>query len=254
MLEKKVEISWLDVNFKEFWTWEKHFLILHWWWWSSDSWIRISEMLSWNYKVFVPDLPWFWKTLLNRAYQVDDYSDFVADFIQKIWIKNYVLLWHSNWWRISINSLIKQKIEPKILILNNSAGIKIPLNKKQKLFWLIAKTLKPLKKFKLFSKWRELFYKSIWWHDYLKAEKPFIKETFLNMIDSDFSENLDKIQTKTLLIWWENDTYTPLYTGKEMNSKIPNSSLKILSWEKHWIHLSSPKTLYETILNYLNNK
>jgi pimeloyl-ACP methyl ester carboxylesterase len=114
----------------------------------------------------------------------------------------------------------------------------------------VIKNLKFLKKIFIFKKIRILFYKIIWWHDYLNAEKsPFLKQTYLNMISSDLSEKIKKIQKDTLIIWWELDTYTPLSDWTFMRNNIKNSKMSVLDWETHWIHLKNPDRLVETFLN-----
>ena len=57
-----------------------------------------------------------------------------------------------------------------------------------------------------------------------------------------------KIQTHTLLIWWEKDTYTPLNDWMKMKKLIKNSKFIMLENKKHWIHLKSPKILADTFL------
>jgi pimeloyl-ACP methyl ester carboxylesterase len=106
-----------------------------------------------------------------------------------------------------------------------------------------------LAQFKAFKWLRKYFYRAIWSQDYINAENtPYLKETYLNMINSDLREEIKDIKIQTLLIWWEKDTYTPLSDWKFMNKNILNSKLVILSDEKHWIHLKSPKKLIETFL------
>jgi pimeloyl-ACP methyl ester carboxylesterase len=229
-------------------------LILHWWWWSSDSWIKVWELLAKNwYAIIVPDLPWFWKTKLEKVLNLDDYSDIVLWFVRNLWIKNFILWWHSNWWAIAIKITNHKYIISHIstLVLNNSAWIRNDKKRsfKRKVFSITTKPVKFLSKFKIFKWLRNLFYRAIWSHDYLQAEKiPFLKETYLNMISTDLREEIKNLQVKTLLFWWEKDTYTPLNDWKWMNKNISNSKLIILQNEKHWIHLNSPEKLVETFL------
>ena len=101
-----------------------------------------------------------------------------------------------------------------------------------------------------FWKLREILYRLTWWQDYLKAEKiPFLKETYLNMIKSDLSGEIENIEKDTLLIRWRNDTYTPVSDWLLFRKKIKKSKLIILENEKHWIHLTSPIKLLNTFLN-----
>jgi pimeloyl-ACP methyl ester carboxylesterase len=171
-----------------------------------------------------------------------------------------LILWgHSNGGAIAIKIQDKrQKIKEiwwnfkiKLLILNNSAWIRNDKRRslKRKIFFIIVKPLKFLAQFKVFKWLRKLFYKAIWSHDYINTEdKPFLKETYLNMISSDLSNEIKGINIPTLLIWWENDTYTPLSDWKFMNKNISNSKLVIMKGKKHWIHLKNPEELVSVFL------
>ena len=252
MSEKTINVNNLKVNYKTFWEkWKEVFLILHGWWGSSDSWVEVAKLLSKKFFVIVPDLPWFWKTPLDKVYTISDYSNFVKDFLKKLNIDDIILLWHSNGWAISICLVWKIKI--KKLILNNSAWIrkKTKTSLKRKIFWFFVKPLKFLRNLPWWEKLRIIFYKLIWGHDYLDAEKnPFKRQTFLNMINTDLQEQIQNISISTLLIRWRYDTYTPLEDGKKMNKLIKNSELKIID-STHWIHIKKPKELVEVILNLI---
>jgi len=120
---------------------------------------------------------------------------------------------------------------------------------KRKILNFVIKYFSFLKKIFIFKKIRILFYKIIWGQDYLNAEKnPFLKKTYLNMIKSDLQEEIPKIKVNTLLIWWENDTYTPLSDWYFMRKNIKNSKMIVLENEKHWIHIHNPELLVKTFL------
>lgn len=254
MQEKTIKIWNLDVNYKIFGD-EKNqvFLILHWWWGSSDSWIKVAELLSKDFFVVIPDLPGFGKTALDKVYTLEEYANFVNNFLEKLKIKEVILLWHSNWWAIAISLVWKIKI--KKLILNNSAWIrkKIKTSLKRKILWFFVKPLKFIRHIPWWEKFRELFYKFIGSRDYLEAEKnPYKKQTYLNMINTDLQDKIKTIKEDTLLIRWKYDTYTPLEDGKKMNDLIENSKLEIID-STHWIHLKQPEKLVEIIKEYFKN-
>jgi len=270
MKEQILELWKLKINYKEFETKDNlstegfsplvdsseennsfaDVLILHWWGGKSDSWVEVAEKISdkW-FKVIVPDLPWFWKTEITKVYTLSDYAQLVEEFCKKLDLKNIILWGHSNGWAISITLENRWKISIDRLVLNNSAGIRNDekRTKKRKMLNFVIKNLKFLKKLFIFKKIRIIFYKIIWWHDYLNAEKsPFLKQTYLNMISSDLQEKIKKIKKDTLIIWWELDTYTPLSDWHFMRNNISNSKMVVLDNETHWIHLKNPERLVET--------
>ncbi|MDD4530412.1 MAG: alpha/beta fold hydrolase, partial [Candidatus Gracilibacteria bacterium] len=77
------------------------FLILHGWGGSSKSWQEIGKKIgSLGYNVFIPDLPGFGDTEIDKVYTIDDYAGFVEKFVKKVGIDNLILLGHSNGGRI----------------------------------------------------------------------------------------------------------------------------------------------------------
>lgn len=250
MKEIFLKINGINSCVKTFWEKNKNpVLILHWRWGSSDSWINFSKIFEkkWN-RIFIPDLPGHWKTWLNKIYTIDDYWDFVLDLIKKLNLKDFTLLGHSNWWRISLNLLIKNRIKPKRIFLIWCAWIRPKLNFKQKILQFLAKKLKFLKKIPWILFLRNIFYRLVWGQDYIKTDKnKFLKQTFLNVLEIDLTEKLHLITQKIELIWWSKDSYTPLYFWKKMSKLIKKSNLTILEWEKHWIHLQNPEILAKTI-------
>ncbi len=255
MQEQFLKVWDLDVNYKHF---QKEnnketILILHWWWGKSNSWLHVWELLSekW-FNIIIPDLPWFWKTEITKVYTLEDYAECIEEFCKKLNLGEIILWWHSNWWAISITLENKKALKIEKLILNNSAGIRHDAKRtvKRKILNALAKKLKFLKKIKILQKLRNLFYRAIWSQDYLEAEKnPFLKQTYLNMISVDLQEKIKKIETVTLLIWGEKDTYTPLKDANIMKNTIKKSKLIVLENETHGIHLKNPKRLVDTFVN-----
>ena len=202
MQESIIKLWNLKLNYKSFEDSKSknNIVILHWWWWSSDSWTNIWRRLSeiW-YKVYIPDLPWFWKTKLDKIFTVESYAKLIEGFIEKIKIKsNLTIIGHSNWWRISMIIESNNKIKLNKLILIWSGWIRRKLNWKKKLFSLFAKSLKPLKNVKGIWKARDLFYRMIWWQDYLKCKNEKIKQTFLNVLECDLQNIMTDIKTKVI--------------------------------------------------------
>ena len=253
-MEKILKFKNLEVYYKYFqgsknlW----NFLILHGWGGSSDSRMKVAEKLAdFGYNVYVPDLPGFGKTKMDKIYTVDEYAKLVENFVIKLNIWPIFLLWHSNGGRISIRITKGKMVQIKKLFLVWSAGIKHKKTIKQRIFEKIAKIFKIFQKFPWYNFFRKIIYKLIWGHDYLSVKDDFTKQTFLNMIDSDQKDEISQIDLPTTLIWWDKDTYTPLQDWKLMHSLIKNSSLIVLKDYKHGIHLQNPSLLFEKITQNL---
>ncbi len=255
MEEKNIKIWDFDINYKEFLVENpiETIVILHGWQWSSDSWLEVAKLLKQNnYNIIIPDIPCASKkTNCKKIFDLQDYANLIEKFLKELNLKKIILWGHSNGWAISIKMANKKNIDILRLVLNNSAWIRKDKKRsfKRKILNNLIKPLRILKKIKFLKKPRELFYRVIWSHDYLQAEKnPKLKQTYLNMISSDLKEEIKKIENDTLLIWWEKDNYTPLSDAYFMRKTIKQSKLIILNWETHWIHLKNPKKLVETFL------
>ena len=253
---KKIKVKKSEIYYNQFtvskskWT----FLILHWWWGLAEPWTNVAKWLQGNgYNVIVPDLPGFWKTKLDKVYDIYSYADMVKDFCIALKLKEVYLIWHSNWWRIAIVLSAKNMIKIKKLFLVASAWIPRKPWIKQKIAWSLAKISKWMLKFlhieksKMILKIRNLFYRAIWWHDYLNAEDTKMKKTFLNVFNTDFRKEIKCIKDDTILLWWTKDTYTPLANWEEMSRLIKNSRLIVFKWERHWLHRTMPEKLAEDI-------
>ncbi len=266
MQENKIKINKMELSYEIFESKNDDsdtILILHGWQGASSSWTEAWDLLNqaW-YNVIIPDIPCASKnTKCNEIFNLDDYAKLIEEFVENLKSKyeninfDKLILWgHSNWGAIWIKVANRKKFKILRLILNNSAWIRN--DKKRSLKRKILNTfIKIYKKLPLLQRrglgWglRELFYRAIWWQDYLKAESnPNLKQTYLNMISSDLKEDIKKIDKHTLLIWWEHDTYTPVSDAHFMRENIKKSKLIILDNETHWIHIKNPKRLVETFL------
>ncbi len=227
-------------------------VILHWRGWSKHSWKGVAELLSkQGYAIYVPDLPWFGETTMSEIYDTQKYADFVSLFVDTLGLWSYYLIWHSNWWRISIK-LATEDVRIKQLILINSAWIAHPPGLKRRLGALVSGV------FKLFS-WvpgyklvRSFIYRALGWHDYLKAENPLLKKTFLNVVHHDVRDLMKSVSVSTLIVRWSKDTYTPLPDGEIIYSLIANSTFVVCEGERHGIHLHNPELLTKHIVDFLS--
>ncbi len=251
------QITDLWLFYQEFLSeWEKkwNIVIIHWWWGSSVSREEVWKDLSkkW-YNVYVPDLPWFWRTWLEKIFSIEDYWDVVDEFVKYKKLDDFILLWHSNWWRISIYLVANSILKPKKLILNNSAWLNYKQSILKKTIKFFSKILKKFAFLPWYSFIRKILYKLVWGHDYLNTDNDLNKKiTFENMLNCWLEWIMKNINIPTYLIWWWKDTYTPLKQWRKMNTLIKNSKLIILKNETHWIHLKNPKKLSKNILEILS--
>lgn len=231
----------------------KVLLFLHGWKDDRHSLDAVSRELKSKFRIISLDLPGFGETELPpSAWEVGDYSNFVADFIKKLDLDVYALIGHSFGGRICIKGLSDAKLSAEKLVLIGSAGLSKKRSPKTVLLKILAKIggaltfIPPLIFFRKQIKNR--IYKLIG-SDYLSAGP--LKETFKKVISEDLTSNAELIKIPTLLIWGENDNSTPLEDGKRFNKLIKNSKLEVIQNAGHFVHIEKPDKVQKIIKDFL---
>lgn len=222
--------------------------ILHGWGSSKEKWQRTKELIEKEgIKVILPEIPGL-DTQISKAWDLSDYLNWFEDISRKD--SPFFLLGHSFGGRVAIKFAAKNPERPKGLILVSAAGIK-----RKPSFWVhLAKIFRKFSFLPGFSFLRKLFYKFILRKtDYIKTSG-YLKETFKKIVDEDLRGYLDKIDTKTLIIWGKRDKITPLDDAYLMKEKIKNSKLEILDNIGHAPYLENPEILSKKIINFIKNK
>jgi pimeloyl-ACP methyl ester carboxylesterase len=258
--EKEILIDNLKINYKIAGQ-GPAILILHGWGGSSDSWLKVQEILAKaGFKVICPDFPGFGKskTPLER-WGVGDYANFVNNFIKKTCgepAEPFFLLGHSFGGRVAIKFSVLWPEKIKSLILCDSSGIKQKLGFREKLIFQISKlgnaifTPTPLRRFK--DKAKNLFYIFLRHRDYAKADG-MMREILKKVIAEDLLDDLPQIKMRTLIIWGESDKLVPVKYAHIFKEKIKNSELKILPKIGHSPHLEIPEKLAKIIIQFLRS-
>ena len=213
----------------------KPLLILHGWGSSSEKWQKIGELLAQKgVKVIIPDLPGFGKSEEpQKAWNLDQYCDFVEEFVKILNLDKFYLLSHSFGGSLAVKFSLQYPEKVAKLFLVSAACIR-KKSLKNKLFKFISRffKIKPL-----FL--RKFFYRK---SDYLSV-KGVMKETYLKVIEEDLSDVLEKVKVPTMIIWGAKDKITPIKQAKLIKTKIRNSELKIIPNIGHSLHLEAPEKL-----------
>ncbi|PIR02055.1 MAG: hypothetical protein COV62_02400 [Candidatus Nealsonbacteria bacterium CG11_big_fil_rev_8_21_14_0_20_35_11] len=260
MNEVSILIDGLRVNYKIAGS-GPAILVLHGWGGSSDSWVKVQEILSQNnYKVICPDLPGFGKSQNPpEAWGIDDYINLILNFTKKVSLDRFFLIGHSFGGGLAgkFTALFPEKI--KTLILCDAAVIrKKRYSLRQKLAHFLQKYGNiffsvPLFEKKIYPWARKIVYKIAGTSDYYLA-KGTMKETFKKISEEDLTKFLSRIKAPTLIIWGKKDKTLPSEDGFSMKKIIPNSETKIIDGADHSPHRRTPEELSKIILNFLKSK
>jgi pimeloyl-ACP methyl ester carboxylesterase len=180
------------------------------------------------------DMPGFGKSANPIILTTDDYAHILQIFFDDIGIKPLMIAGHS------FGGKVATLLNPQCLILLSSAGILVPkpFNVRAKI--AIFKILKPLG----VGKMRRFFASKD-----VTGMSHEMYETFKNVVNEDFSKQFEAFKNDALLFWGKNDTATPLWTARTINSIIKRSKLYPLDGD-HYFFLKHPKFISDTITEY----
>ncbi len=253
------------LSYKQFGTGDSEVSVvfLHGWRSNKEVWARIASVLisaSVNQQIscYTVDLPGFGGSPAPKtSWTVGDYAELVKGFLEKLELKNVVLVGHSFGGRVAIkttrtyaegNAELRGRLTKLVLV--DAAGFAVSGSKKS-VYGFVAKIARPVFKPKFMQGLRKSIYKTIGAEDYLAT--PELRETFINVTQEDLTEDLKQIKIPTLLVWGENDKDTPVEFGEKMHSLIQNSKFKILQNSGHFSFLDQPEEFVKTLKEFLSS-
>lgn len=235
-------------------------LLLHGWGSNITLFNNIIDNLSKTYTVYALDMPGFGESSEPLcSWNVDNYVDFVIDFIKNMKIDELSVLGHSFGGRIIIKMSTRDSLPFKIskIILVDSAGILPKKNKTQiiktRVYRLFKKILSNGIVKKVCPSALERLKKKFGSEDYKNATKT-MRETLVKVVNEDLEPLLSKIKQPTLLIWGENDTATPIEDAKIMEKLIPDSGLVVVKGAGHYSFLEQPYLVNKVLDSFLTSE
>jgi pimeloyl-ACP methyl ester carboxylesterase len=239
------EVKDLKINYKSFGesTNEAYPLILlHGWSNSLEVVLPLAENLGKYFKVYALDLPGHGKSEIpQEIWDMKGFACVVKKFLDDNQIPKANFVGHSFGGKtiIKFNYLFPNYINLNVLI--GSSGFRPKPKFKKKMYFLFLKYLRNLIRFKNTSLGKKLY--ENWYipkfasRDYLNAGS--MTRTFVKTLNEELYEELESINSRTLLIWGEKDDESPPQIGEKMNKLIKNSKLIILEGKDHFPFLGS---------------
>ena len=227
-------------------------VMLHGWGANIELFKNAAEPISAKYLVAAPDMPGFGETPEPPfPWQVDDYTDFVIEFIKNLGLKKVILLGHSFGGRVIIKLVTRKDLPFTVtrIILVDSAGIRPVKTAEQEKKEKLMKLGKKLLSFSpsLLEKMQSFVGSA----DY-KAASPLMKKVLVNVVNEDLTELLPEIKQETLLIWGTLDTATPIADAEKMESLIPDAGLARIEGAGHFSFLENPVVFDAIMESYLD--
>jgi pimeloyl-ACP methyl ester carboxylesterase len=229
----------------------KPLIILHGWGSNGNVMMPLAHQLADVRCCYVLDLPGFGETdAPPTAWDLDDYTDLIEDFIQANFDEPVDLLVHSFGGRITLKLCARASAEELIdkVLITGGAGMK---PKHSFSYYLKKYTAKMLKapfmllrgagREKALARLRQTkIWKSLGSGDYAKLSG-VMRETFVKTVTEHLEPCLEHITHEVLLLWGTDDEATPLYQGKRMEKGIENAALVEIENAGHYVFLDRPK-------------
>ncbi len=235
----KTKIQEIDVNYIQYGE-GNDILLLHGWGQNIEMMKPLGDNLCNRFRITILDFPGFGKSSEPTSpWNIDKYSDFLADFVKKVGVKKPIVMGHSFGGRVAIRYSARNPIEK--LVLFGSPCIRV-----QEQLPLSVKVLKKLKTLPGLNQLGEYMKNFIGSRDY-KAASPVMRQTLVEVVNEDLSKYAREIEEPTLLIWGEYDEEAPLNDAKELEKIMIDAALIILPGT-HYAYLENlPKVI--AILN-----
>lgn len=232
-------------------------LLLHGWGSSLDVYRGIMDLMQDSYRLTALDFPGCGKSgTLPNVWTNDDYADFVMEFIEKTGIENPILIGHSHGGRVTIKLAGSGMLNPPKIILLDAAGLIPKKSLKRKVRDGVFGAVKAVLKLPVINKCSEKVlekarnrYGSA---DYKNAATIELRNTLVNLVNTDLRDILPNIKCPTLLIWGENDTATPLSDAQIMEKQIPNAGLCVIKFAGHFAFVEQPRQANAIVKSFLS--
>lgn len=205
-------------------------VLLHGWGQNIEMMKPIGDNLSKEYNILIIDLPGYGSSdEPDFAWTVYDYVDMLHKLLDKLKIKNPILVGHSFGGKISL--LYASMYNVKKLVLFGS-----PFKKEVQKASLKLKVLKTLKKVPVINKLEGFAKKHIGSTDYRNAS-PIMREILVGTVNLDIEEDVKKITCSTLIIWGELDEAVPLDRAYDLEKLINDSAVIVYEGCTHYAYL-----------------
>ncbi len=221
-----------------------------------SSFSKLTEYLKDNYAVVAVDLPGFGGTQApSKAWGLEDYALFTADFLKKIKVLDtYAVIGHSYGGATAIVGVSKSYLNCDKLVLMASSGVRDLSNLRKNGLKILAKIAKlPLYLTPAHTRkrLRKKIYSAVG-SDMLLL--PHMEPTFKKIIKQDIRVYAESVNTPTLLIYGSEDNQTPISQARLLDESFPSSQLEIIEGANHFLQQDNADLVAKLILQFLRDK
>ncbi len=232
-------------------------VLLHGWGSNITLFEGMTAILEKKYRVLAMDMPGFGESdEPTEPWCVDDYVDFVLEFLREYDVKKLILLGHSFGGRVIIKMCARElPFEVEKVILVDAAGVKPEKTASQKAKQSIYKATKNVYSSalvqKLFPDALENLRRKNGSADY-NAASPIMRQTLVKVVNEDLCDLMPCVTAPTLLVWGSADDATPLSDAKKMESLMPEAGLVVFEGAGHYSFLERAPQFGRVLASFMN--
>lgn len=242
-----VNINGIDINYIRYGNkLGTPIVLLHGWGQNIEMMKPIGDHFQKKHEIIIIDLPGYGKSSEpDTVWSVFDYGDMIHTLLEKLEIKNPILMGHSFGGKISLYYASKYPVKKLILFAS-------PYRKELKKLPFKVKVLKALKKVPGLNKLESFAKKHIGSTDYKNAS-PKMREILVKTVNLDITNEVKKIKCPTLIFWGTNDTAVNIQSAYELEKLIPDSGLVVYEGT-HYTYLEFLPQVVNVLKTFLKNE
>ena len=220
-------------------------VLLHGWGQNIEMMKPIGDNFKDKFNILIIDLPGYGKSdEPNKTWTVFDYSDMVHELLEKLGIKDPILMGHSFGGKISIDYASRYNVKKLVLFAS-------PFKKEIQKESLKLKILKTLKKVPILNKLENFAKRHIGSTDYKNASVR-MREILVQTVNLDLTEEAKKITCPTLIFWGTQDKAVPVERAYELEKLIKDSGVVIYEGT-HYTYLEYLPQVVNVLQTFLKN-
>lgn len=252
----KVEIDGLKINYLESEDVQSNnppIIFVHGWGGSIESLRALySVAIKYKYKAYILDLPGFGSSDAPKGiWGVEEYASLLEKFMQKMGLVNAIYFGHS--FGGGLGAYIAGSNPDLIsrLILCSAAVQREPRESRSSR--LVKKVIPNYDDVKeKLRPARKLYYKIFYpLSDTLK--NPELENSYRKIITQNLTDKLSLVRQPTLILWGDQDQYTPVADAYMIHEAISGSVLKVYEGIGHALPLKYPEKVFTEVDNFIRS-
>lgn len=211
-------------------------ILLHGWGQNKEMMQAVFDHFKDRFHVIAIDFPGFGSSEEPpEPWGVPEYESYLSDMIEKLGLKDVILIGHSFGCRVAIRYAADHQDNVRKMCLTGAAGIRPKRGLDYQIRTKAYKAGKWFLKVTGQNEKLEELQKNSGSEDYRNAQG-VMRPTFVKVVNDDVSPILKDVKCSVLLVWGEYDTAAPLWMGQQMEKEMPDAGLAVFEGDDHWAY------------------